>query len=162
LDPEAIRRIREKEIDAICARAEELNRYSRDADIYLSFEMIEHLTDPIGFLYKLSHGTECKAFVITVPYIEQSRIGLRFIRDNQKKDVRSESVHIFELSPFDWRLIFKYAGWDVIYDRVYLQYPQKGPLSLTKNYWKKIDYEGFYGAVLSRNFSWSSLYKDWL
>ena len=161
LDSEAVRRIREKGMDAICARAEELSRYSKNADIYLSFEMLEHLTDPIGFLHKLSSKTECKAFVVTVPYLAQSRVGLHFIRDMQKKDVYSENVHIFELSPFDWKLIFKYTGWDVIYDRIYLQYPKKGLLKLTKGYWKKIDYEGFYGAVLSRNFSWSSLYKDW-
>jgi len=161
LDPEAVRRIREKGMEAVCIRAEDLDAYPLKGDIYLSFETLEHLFDPTGFLYKLSRKAECKALVITVPYIRQSRVGLQHIRNQERRDISAESVHVFELSPDDWKLIFQHAGWSVVYERTYLQYPRKGLLGLMRRYWKKIDYEGFYGVILARDPSWSDSYRDW-
>jgi len=42
-----------------------------------------------------------------------------------------------------------------------LQYPKRGILSFMKGYWKKVDYEGFYGAILLKDTYWRDLYKDW-
>jgi len=107
MDEQAVKKIREKGLEALCARAEDLASLSVDADIFLSFEMLEHVMNPCGFLQALSANTHCKAFVVTVPYVAQSKVGLHHIRHNQRARVNPENTHIFELSPEDWRLIFK-------------------------------------------------------
>jgi hypothetical protein len=160
LDAEAVEKIRAKGMEAVHARAEELGTYSIHADLFLSFEMLEHLSDPLRFLHDLSR-TECRGFVLTVPYLAASRVGLHHLREGQQREVFAENTHIFELSPEDWRLIFRHSGWEVSYDRVYLQYPQKGVWRVMKGVWRKTDFEGFYGAVLTRDDAWSRLYRDW-
>lgn len=161
IDSEAVRRIKEKGMKAICARAEDLAALSIEADIFLSFQMLEHLTDPVRFLHSLSE-INCKAFVVTIPYLACSRVGLHHIRQNEKRDTNPETTHIFELSPEDWRLIFKHSGWAIQAEKVYWQYPRKSPLRfLLRKYWKWCDYEGFYGAILTPDKSWSSLYDGW-
>lgn len=162
IDSEAVRRIKEKGLEAICARAEDLATLSLEADILLSFEMLEHLTNPCGFLQRLSEKTNCKVFVVTVPYLAHSRVGLHHIRHNQKRNVNPENTHIFELSPEDWRLIFKHSGWAIEAERIYLQYPKKSPIRfLMKRYWQHSDFEGFYGAILKPDKFWSDLYDGW-
>ncbi len=162
IDNKAVKKIKEKGLESICARAEDLTSFSVDADIFLSFELLEHLMDPCLFLRSLSERTNCKAFVVTVPYLSHSRVGLHHVRQNQRYNVNPENTHIFELSPWDWQLIFKHSGWKVIFDRIYLQYPKKSPLRfLMKRYWKYRDFEGFYGAILKRDKSWSDLYDGW-
>jgi len=101
LDPEAIKRIKQKGMDAICARVEDMDLYSKGTDVCLSFEMLEHLSDPVNFLYRFSRKVKPKAFIITVPYVDTSRVGLRYIKNREPKDISAESVHIFELSPAD-------------------------------------------------------------
>lgn len=162
VDSEAVRRIKEKGIEAICARAEDLTSLSIEADMFLSFEMLEHLMNPCGFLQGLSEKTNCKAFVVTAPYLAHSRVGLHHIRQDQKRSVNPENTHIFELSPEDWRLIFKHSGWAIQAEKIYLQYPKKSPFRfLMKRYWQRCDFEGFYGAILKPDKSWSSLYDGW-
>ena len=162
MDSEAVKRIKEKGLEAICARAEDLASLSVEADVFLSFEMLEHLMNPFGFLRSLSEKTNCRAFVVTVPYLEHSRVGLHHIRQNQKRNVNPENTHIFELSPEDWRLIFKHSGWAIQADRIYLQYPRRSLFRfLLKRYWKWCDFEGFYGAILKPDKSWSDLYNGW-
>ncbi|PKN76422.1 MAG: hypothetical protein CVU52_04875 [Deltaproteobacteria bacterium HGW-Deltaproteobacteria-10] len=161
LDNSAVQKIKGKGLEAIQARAEELELSSVNADIFLSFEMLEHLSDPINFLKKLSVGSQCKAFIVTIPYLQRSRIGLHHIRGRSSSVVSAESTHIFELSPHDWKLIFMHTGWSVCFDKIYLQYPKYGLLRLTKSIWKKFDFEGFYGAVLVRDNTYSKLDKDW-
>ena len=162
IDSEAVRRIKEKGMEAICARAESLPSLSIDADIFLSFEMLEHLMNPCGFLHELSEKTNCKAFVVTVPYLAHSRVGLHHIRHNQKRSVTPEEAHIFELSPEDWRLIFRHSGWAIQADKIYLQYPKRSLFRfLLKRYWQRRDFEGFYGAILKPDKSWSDLYDGW-
>jgi len=86
LDEGAVKRIKEKGLEAICVRAEELTeKYSINADIFLCFEMLEHLMNPAEFLHKLSTKTDCKLFVVTVPYLKSSRVGLHHIRNLNKK-----------------------------------------------------------------------------
>jgi hypothetical protein len=161
LDEKAVEKIESKGLKAICARAEDLDRHGISADLFLSFEMIEHLCNPIDFLRSIAENTSCKGFVVTVPYLAQSRVGLHHIRQQNRKDVYAENTHIFELSPEDWRLIYQHSGWVVEYDQVYLQYPKRSWLRATKNLWRKNDFEGFYGAILTRDNTWSQLYKSW-
>ena len=161
MDSESVKRIKEKGLEAICARAEDLTSLSIETDIFLSFEMVEHLMDPCGFLHSLSQ-INCKVFVITVPYLACSRVGLHHLRANQKHNVNPGNTHVFELSPEDWRLIFKHSGWSIVTDKIYLQYPRRSPFSfLLKSYWRRNDFEGFYGAILEPDKSWSSLYNGW-
>ncbi|MBA7592050.1 hypothetical protein ES708_34223 [subsurface metagenome] len=116
--------------------------------------------NPAEFLYKISK-TNCKFFVITVPYLAKSRVGFHHIRNLQQCNVTPEDVHIFELSPSDWRLLFMHSGWSVVYDRVYLQYPRKGFWRFMKWGWRQYDFEGFYGVILKKDSNWSKLYTGW-
>ena len=161
LDENAVKRIRSKGLDAIHSRAENLESYNVNADIFLCFETLEHLMDPCHFLHSLSSKTKAKYLIITVPFLRKSRVGLRYIRNAGKKAVCAENTHIFEFNPEDWKLIAKLSGWDIVEEKIYFQYPRKSLLKLTKIYWKKFDFEGFYGIVLKRDDSWSSLYQDW-
>lgn len=161
LDNKAIERIKKKGLEAICCRAEDIKAYSNNGDTFLSFEIVEHLMNPFQFLHNLSKNTNCRSFVITVPYVRYSRLGLHHMRNNDKAELNAENTHILELSPSDWRLLFQFSGWRVEYDTIYLQYPRKNPLRIMKFYWRKFDFEGFYGAILVRDPTWSNLYKDW-
>lgn len=161
LDEIAVKKIQAKGLKAICARAEDLSNANMQADLFLSFEMLEHLHDPVNFLRSVSENSKCHGFVITIPYLAQSRVGLHHIRKGSNTRVTAEDVHIFELSPSSWKLLFKHAGWEVVHERIYLQYPLKHPLRATKRYWKYSDFEGFYGIVLKRDPTWKDLYTDW-
>ena len=67
--------------------------------------------NPAQFLKNLADKTNCKFFVITVPYLAKSRGGFHHIRNLQQRNVTPEDVHIFELLP---RLAFAfYAFWMV-------------------------------------------------
>jgi 2-polyprenyl-3-methyl-5-hydroxy-6-metoxy-1,4-benzoquinol methylase len=160
VDKEAVRRIRESGLEAVQSRAEDLHSLGVKAGIFISFEMLEHLPNPIQFLKNLSYHTSCQALIITVPYVLRSRIGLYQIRKNLRKAHNPENTHIFELCPDDWRLLFRHAGWAIKSERVYLQYPRHSVLRLMKVVWRKVDFEGFWGAVLTREHTWSDLYFD--
>jgi len=123
--------------------------------------MLEHIISPIQFLKSLSDKSECRRFVITVPYLKNSRAALYYIRNNCLTKQVAEDTHIFELSPTDWKLIFKFSGWKIVFDKIYYQYPQKGIYSLTKNAWQQNDFEGFYGVVLEKDDTYKKLYMDW-
>lgn len=159
LDKEAVERIRRKGLEALHARAEDVASLGLTPDILLSFQTLEHLVSPISFLRSLSAGTPCRALVVTIPYLARSRVGLDYIRAAERKGASSERVHVFELSREDWRLIFQFSGWRVLHDQTYLQYPRRGPLRAMKAYWKVMDFEGFYGAILGQDDSWSKLYE---
>lgn len=158
VDKEAVRRIREKGLEAVLARAEDLPSLGVTAGIFISFEMLEHLPNPIQFLKNLSYNTSCQTLVVTVPYVLQSRIGLHQIRKNMRKPHNPENTHIFELCPDDWRLLFRHAGWAIRSEKVYLQYPRYGTFRLMKVVWRRLDFEGFWGAILTREHTWSDLY----
>ena len=155
-DPIAVRKIKEKGIDGKLCRAEEfVKRYEMKSEIFISFEMLEHLTDPISFLNDVSRFNAAKFFVLTVPYVSNSRVGLRHLRNPEKVKEHPETIHIFELSPSDWTLIFRFSGWKIIYDEIYYQYPKKSILRFSKYFWKNRDFEGFYGAILKRDRTFS-------
>ena len=159
LDVAAVRRIRDKGLQAEQLRAEEIGSRGIHAGLFISFEMLEHLENPVQFLKSLSDRTACRALVITVPYVERSRVGLHHIRHGLRQSRTPENTHIFELSPADWRLLFMHAGWKVQQERLYLQYPKHGLLRLTKPLWRNLDFEGFWGAVLQRDTTWSGHYR---
>lgn len=158
VDAAAVRRIRNKGLQAERLRAEEIGSHGLKADIFISFEMLEHLENPVQFLKDLSNLTTCRAMVITVPYLQQSRVGLYHIRDGILQVRTPERTHIFELCPADWRLLFMHAGWRIQEERLYLQYPKRSIFRLMKPLWKALDFEGFWGAVLLRDQTWSDLY----
>ena len=161
VDEQAVMRIRERGLPALRVRAEDLVSRGITADIFLLFETLEHLMNPIQFLHDLSQRTACRALVVTVPYLARSRVGLYHIRAGRREACGPETVHIFELSPEDWSLIFRHAGWSIVEARPYLQYPRRGVLRILRPYWRWRDFEGFWGAVLERDNSWTDLYEGW-
>jgi len=102
-----------------------------------------------------------KRFVITVPYLKNSRVGLHYIKSKIREEKCAENLHIFELNPEDWNAMFAFAGWRVVKQVIYKQYPRFSPLWLMKFFWRRFDFEGFYGVVLEKDDSWKNLYKDW-
>jgi hypothetical protein len=154
IDPVAVSKIQEKGLTAIHSTAQDLKNhpdYNGDkVDIFLSFETLEHLLNPIEFLTSISKNSNNNLMVITVPYLAKSRVGLNQLRNpNDLREMFPENTHIFELNPSDWRLLFEFSGWKVLHEEIYLQYPPYWhPLSLTKFLWRRYDFEGFYGVVL--------------
>ena len=161
IDEQAVKRIRERALPAMQVRAEDLVSHGITADIFLLFETLEHLMSPIQFLRDLSRRTACRALVVTVPYLARSRVGLYHIRARRREPCGPETVNIFELSPGDWSLLFQHAGWSIVEERVYWQYPRHGLLRTLKPYWRWRDFEGFWGAVLERDPTWADLYDGW-
>lgn len=160
IDDEAITRIRSKGLECIKLRVEDMAAHHLKADIVMSFEILEHLSDPVRFLHDLS-AIDAKYLVITVPYVQRSRVGLHHIRAGRDNMVNAENTHIFELNPEDWLLIARHSGWERVRDAVYFQYPKTGFWRITKPLWRKFDFEGFYGLILKKDSTWSSKYRDW-
>jgi len=161
LDPEAVNRIKAKGQKVLNARAEDLQSHHVSADIFLCFEILEHLTDPCRFLHKLSSGTDAKYLIVTVPFLRRSRVGLHHIKGARKDRITAENTHIFELCPAEWKLILKHSGWSIVDEKTYLQYPRRSFLRLLQPLWRRFDFEGFYGLILKRDDTWSSKYLDW-
>lgn len=160
LDAEAVARVQARGFEAVLCRAETLHEKGIQADVFLSYEMLEHLHDPGTFLHQLSK-TSCQRLVLTVPYVAETRLGLHQLRAGVKKKMSPESVHIFEFRPADLKLLARHAGWEVETERIYRQYPRLSPLRATRTIWRDWDFEGFYGLVLKRDPTWSSLYSGW-
>lgn len=163
LDKRAIEKIKARGLEAVLCRAEDLEIEEKNIDLFVSFEMLEHLHNPAFFLYRLAKNNPDTKFVITVPYVRNSRVGLHHIRYNLHNKVFAEDVHIFELSPEDWTLLFLHSGWKVIFSRIYYQYPRKFPFvsGLLARYWRHTDFEGFWGVILERDYRVCDLYQDW-
>lgn len=159
LDPAAVERIRARGLRALLCRAEDLmEREGVDGTLLLSFEMIEHLTDPVSFLDAVSRRSNCRYFAVTVPYLRNSRVGLHHIRQGEPRAVYPENTHIFELSPADWGLLFRHAGWEVAEEVIYRQFPRWSFWRVMQPAWRAFDFEGFYGAILRRNRVWAECY----
>lgn len=163
LDAQAVAKISAKGMRAIRARAEDLAAHDLRPDAVLSFEMLEHLFDPTAFLRPLAEAGTCRCAVLTVPYREHSRVALEFTtRPAPPQPLAAEDVHVFELSPADWKKIFRVAGWQVHSERIFWQYPRRTPL---RRLWRGVlataDYEGFYGIVLRPDSTYARGYRDW-
>lgn len=160
-DAQAIQRIRQKGLEAIHARAEDLDSYHIGGDILLCFQTLEHLMDPCNFLHRLSPKTTAEYLIITVPYLRKSALGLPHARGARQTPSTAENTHIFELNPQGWKLIFKHSGWSVFSEQIYRQYPRKNIFYLTRSVWQRLDFEGFYGVILKKDSTYSSQYLDW-
>jgi len=163
LDPRAIEKVRARGLKAVLCRAEELNPAGQDIDFFTTFEMVEHLHNPAIFFYRLAKKSPCKKIIVTVPYVRESRVGLHHVRRNSQEIVFAEDEHIFEFNPQDWKLLMQHAGWRVSHSETYYQYPINLPLisQLLSYFWRETDYEGFWGAILEKDTSFSDLYQDW-
>jgi hypothetical protein len=163
LDPAAIEKVKAKGQEAILCRAEELDLGQQNVDLFMSFETVEHLTDPARFFYKLAVSGKSEYFLMTVPYVAASRVGLSELRSPMSlpEKIYAEALHIFEFSAEDWTLLARFGGWKPVFTRIYRQYPQKSPLRLTAPLWKKLDYEGFFGVLLKRDLTVANRYQAW-
>ena len=71
----------------------DIKEFKDDIDVLTSFEMLEHLQDPIGFLKSMS-SVDCDKFVITVPYVSKSRVNLWKI-DNPDNEVAFKKLRTY-------------------------------------------------------------------
>lgn len=166
LDPRAIEKIRARGLPAILKRAEDIEPEDiggNQIDLCTSFQMVEHLHNPALFFRHLSKKNLCKRMLITVPYLRKSRVGLHHVRSKSSKIIYAEDEHIFELSPEDWTLLFLHSGWKVAFNKTYYQYPTRWPIisNFLRWFWKVSDFEGFWGAILEKDTTYSDLYQDW-
>ena len=163
LDSVAVEKIKARGLQAMLCRAEDLDPKDLKVDLFTSFEMVEHLHDPVRFFRRLAKKSNCERILITVPYVRSSRIGLHYIRNQFRSPISAEGVHILELSPEDWTLLLLHAGWRLTYQQIYYQYPRKWPIlnRILGWYWRNLDFEGFWGAILEKDTYWSDFYQDW-
>src|SRR5208337_1968021 len=163
LDQKAVDKIKSKGQKALLLRAEDLCSLEEKIDLYTSFQMVEHLHDPVLFFRRLALKSTCNRMLLTVPYLRSSRVGLHHIRNRAHNIIYAERVHIFELAPDDWKLLFQHSGWKIIHSEIYYQYPKKIPVisSILSWFWRNIDFEGFWGVILEKDLTFSDLYQDW-
>jgi hypothetical protein len=164
LDPVAVNKVRAKGGDAILARAEEMDLEGIRPDLFMSFEMVEHLTDPIRFLHRLAERGSADHLLMTVPMSPKSRFGgadLRQSEDCMPSRFTAEEVHLFELCPGDWLILARFAGWRPVFQRIYRQYPCYSSFRLTQPLWHRLDFPGFWGVLLRRDDGVSRRYADW-
>jgi len=150
-DSKAVKKIRSKGLHAEKRTAEDYVENVKEADLVFLFQTLEHFENPISFLKKAKNHT--KRMIITVPYLKNSRVGFHHLRDTNHPfwQGEPEDLHYYELSPEDWKLIFEFTGWKVKYEKIYYQYPRWVPIVswLLKRYWRRFDFEGFYGVILT-------------
>ncbi len=165
LDPAAIAKIEAGGGDALLCRAEKLSERGIHADLFICFETLEHLTDPVRFLHALSDDEGNRGFIlVTVPFTRTSRFGsldLRKFRSGDTFPLTAERVHMFELRPEDWVTLARFAGFKTVFSRIYRQYPRHSPLRTMQPVWRKLDFEGFLCLFLERDQTMSSRYADW-
>lgn len=163
LDPVAVDKIRRKGGEAVLARAEDLDVGEFDNPLICLFETLEHLSDPLRFLHRLATGG-VDHVLVSVPYRRHSRFGddhLRLPESTMPETLTAEQIHIFELSPDDWALLARLAGYRVVFRRIYRQYPRYSVLRLTAPLWRRLDFEGFLIVLLERDLGVAERYKDW-
>ena len=59
------------------------------------FEMLEHFFDPITFLKNTFKKFECKFFILFVPKIAQSQVGLAWLRGGRRGKFYAEKYSYF-------------------------------------------------------------------
>lgn len=164
LDPVAVEKIKRNGGEAILCRAEDMALEGIEADLFVTFQMLEHLTDPVRFLHGLATRGRADHLLVTVPYRRHSRFGgshLRLPADRLPAKMTAEDVHVFEFSPADWTLLARFAGWSPVATRIYYQYPRRSPLAVTAPMWRHLDFEGFLALTLKRDLSLAEHYADW-
>ncbi len=164
LDPVAVDKVRAKGGDAILCRAEEMDLEGIRPDLFLSFEMVEHLTDPVRFLHGLAARGSAEHLLFTVPWRRVSRFGgaeFDLADDRLPARMTPESLHVFEFSPADWVRLARLGGYRVEWTRIYRQYPRRSPLRLTAPLWRAFDFEGFVAVFGRRDLSFARRYSGW-
>lgn len=164
LDPVAVEKVRAKGGEAILCRAEALDAVGLQPDLMLLFETLEHITDPLRFLHSMAADGNIDKILMTVPYRADSRFGGDLIRRSDRDlpvRITPEQVHIFELSPEDWRLLARLAGYRTEFCRIYRQYPLRSAYRAMKPLWQKLDFEGFIAVLLCRDPALSDRYTGW-
>lgn len=162
LDPAAVEKIRAKGGEAILCRAEDLSDRDIAPDLFVSFEMLEHLTDPLRFLHSLSANSDAP-LLMSVPYRRDSRFGGNGLRaaDGGTTPLTPESVHLLELCPADWKLLARLGGYRCDGSWIYRQYPLHHPLRLMAPVWRKLDFEGFVVLYLVPDRGMAERYTGW-
>lgn len=163
LSGEAIEKIKARGLDAILCRAEHIPFKDINVDLFTCFQMLEHLHNPAIFLRRASKRGNGRRMVITVPYLKRSRVGLQYVRNRREQSVDAEMEHIFELNPHDWTLLMLHSGWRVVHSEIYYQYPRRRPFirEMSAFFWRRTDFEGFWGAILEKDLTFSDRYKNW-
>lgn len=163
LSAEAVEKIKTRGLEAVLCRAEQIPFQDINVDLFTCFQMLEHLHNPAVFLRRAAKRGNGNRMVVTVPYLKRSRVGLQHIRSRLKQIVDAEMEHIFELSPEDWTLLMLHSGWRVVFSEIYYQYPRCWPFirEIPAFFWRKTDFEGFWGAILEKDLTFSNRYKDW-
>ena len=164
VDPVAVDKIKAKGGEAILCRAEALDTQGLRPDMILLFETLEHITDPLRFLHTMATDGNIENILLTVPYRVDSRFGGDLIRRagaGIPDQITPEQVHIFELSPQDWQLLARLAGYRTEFCRIYRQYPQRSLGRIMKRVWRRLDFEGFIALSLKRDDTLSARYTGW-
>ena len=164
LDETAVEKINAKGGEAVLARVEDFGFDGIQPDLLISFETLEHILDPVGFLRSISQADTAQHLVLSVPYRSASRFGGSLIRRSIEQipdGITPEETHIFELCPDDWELLAKFAGFSKVFKRIYFQYPKRSPLRATAPLWRCLDFEGFLVLFLERNTALSEKYTGW-
>jgi SAM-dependent methyltransferase len=164
LDPVAVEKIRATGGEAMHCRAEDLELGDARVDLFVSFQTLEHLTDPVRFLHRLATSRNAAPLLVTVPYRRSSRFGGAFFEHAIRLPsdrLTAESFHVFELSRVDWIRLAWFSGWRLVFDRVYWQYPKRSLLRLTAPLWRAWDFEGFLALFLTPDLSLSNRYAGW-
>jgi hypothetical protein len=164
LDPVAVDKIRSRGGEAVLARAEEVSFEGISPDLVLSFETLEHLTDPLRFLHRLATESSARHLLVSVPYRRTSRFGGQLLRKHEEwlpSRLTPEETHLFELAADDWRLLAHFAGYRTVFMRRYLQYPLRHPLRVMAPLWRRLDFEGFIALFLERDLGLARRYTGW-
>lgn len=164
LDPVAVEKVRARGGEAVLSRAEDLHRHDISPDLVLSFETLEHLTDPLRFIHGLHANTSAEYLLFSVPYRRTSRFGgalLRLPPEKMPARMTAEMVHVYEFSPEDWALLSAFGGFRPVFVKTYRQYPRAHPLRLLKPLWRRFDFEGFTAICAKRDPTLPSRYTDW-
>jgi len=164
LDPIAVEKVRSKGGEAVLCRAENIASTGISPDVFISFEMLEHLISPIEFLHLIATKTEAEYFICSIPYVRRSRFGGRELRCPEQampSKLVAESLHLFELNPEDWGRLFRFCGFKVERTAIYTQYPRAGLWRVMQPLWKQLDFEGFALFFLKRDLSVANRYQDW-
>lgn len=164
MDPQAVARIRAHGGEAILARAEDFDIGGDVIALYLCFETLEHLTDPLRFLHRLAETGKGEHILVTVPWRRRSRFGGSHLRQDEQvmsSRMTAEEVHIFEFCPADWQLLARLAGYQTIWSKVYRQYPKRSAFRLLAPLWRRVDFEGFVALFLRRDLRLARRYTGW-
>lgn len=164
LDEKAVKKINRKGGEAVLARVEDFTFDGVEPDLLVSFETLEHILDPVGFLHSIALKGTAEHIVLSVPYRRHSRFGGALIRQSVAqlpKRITPEETHIFELCPSDWELLARFAGFKTVFNRLYYQYPKKSLLRATAGLWRRLDFEGFLVLFLKRDTELAERYTGW-